>query len=248
LRNPGKWDKSQSRHNMKCLSTFFLSLFIAQFINAQSDRPKEVQLRGGVGISAYNSTTNISYDLFGTPIVQSNSGNAGTVHFPVEVRFEITRRINVGLNARFGSYLYDPEVTESGERRNNFWALGPAAEFNIANRDNFRWYAGLGIHHVKLNTYETFETEEIPFFGVLTAENSMKWSGLGSSFNTGILWFIAKSPIGLNFNVGYDGVNLNLKEFKAVLPIIGPQTLISTGSLTPTGTKIDIGLVFRIKR
>jgi hypothetical protein len=233
---------------IKSLSIAVSFVVFANVCSSQSDRAKEIQIRTGVGISGYNSTTNINYDLIGAPIVQSTTGQAGTVHFPVEMRFEITRRINVGLNARFGSYLYDPEVTESSEKRNNFWALGPAAEFNIANRDHFRWYAGLGIHAVKLNTYETFNTDPIPFFGVLTAENSMKWAGLGSSLHTGILWFIAKSPVGLNFNIGYDGVNLDLKEFKTVLPIVGPQTVISTGTLAATGTKIDLGLVFRIKR
>lgn len=53
---------------MKNLYIALAACISSQFIFGQSDRPKEIQLRGGVGISAYNTSTNLSYDVAGFPI------------------------------------------------------------------------------------------------------------------------------------------------------------------------------------
>jgi len=233
---------------MKNLCIALAACISSQFIFGQSDRPKEIQLRGGVGISAYNTSTNLSYDVAGFPISNNNTGEAGTVHFPVELRYELTRRVNLGFNSRFGSYLYEPVNAESGEKSNNFWALGGIGEFNIVGRDNFRWYLGLGVHYVRLNQYETVDFGTVPILGEIKLENSTSWAGIGSTVHTGFLWFIAGSPIGINFNAGFDGVNLDLKEFTSVVPVLGPQKVVGQGSLSASGLKLDLGLAFRLKR
>jgi hypothetical protein len=243
---------------MNCSVFAFVFLLSASLSLAQSDRPKEFQIRGGMGISGYEHTTSISGQLsiqlipgfpaIPIPVQVNETGGAMTVHIPLGMRYEITRRFNVGLDARLGSYLYDPANGESDSNKSNqFWTVGPAVEYNIVGRDNFRWYAGFGIHAVRLQTNEVINGGTFPMVGALVVENEMKWKGLGTSLNSGLIWFVAGGPFGLHLNLGYDGANMELESFRSTLPFLGSQDIGASGTLGVTGLKADAGVVLRIK-
>lgn len=189
---------------MKKYSALLLFIVLAHFCNAQ--RKKEFQVRAGLGLGIYGSKTEFTYELPGNNLTDKDEGGAVTFHFPIELRYEITKRFNLGLDTKFGSYLYDPDSAEG--KSNNFFAIGAGAEYSIVNKENFRWYGGIGFNYSSLTLVETSDN-----FSGTSEKNESKYSGSGFKLNTGVLVFLSKH-FGLNFNFGYDSHNFTLQELK----------------------------------
>jgi hypothetical protein len=172
-------------------------------ISAQAQRKKEFQIRAGFGFAAYSTTSEIVFTSFNPHLTFKEDDGAGTIHMPLELRYEFSRRFNAGLDMKFGSYLYDPDSSEG--KSNSFFVIGVGLEYNFISKDNFRWYAGLGF-----NT-STLELEETSDYLGTPVKRIYNYEGGGFRLNSGVLWFFS-NMLGLNANLGYDSHNFSLKE------------------------------------
>ncbi len=166
-----------------------------------AQRPKEFQIRGGLGFGLYGTTSEFGTDKSKT----KDRGGAVTLYFPLDLRYEITRRFNIGLDMKYGSYLYDPDSADG--RSNAYYVIGSGAEFNIKNEEDFRWYAGAGVNFSGLMLEETNQPDK-----AIDKEN-WNYSGFGFRFNTGVLIYIV-GDLGLNFNLGFDSHAFKLRKYK----------------------------------
>lgn len=118
----------------------FIIMLSILSIQGWTQRHKEFQIRLGAGVGGYNTTTELKYTVnsLGYPVKghYSDNGGASTVHFPLELRYEISERFNVGLDTRFGTYLY--EVNGNNVQSNRFRYIGLGGELTLMNRENSR--------------------------------------------------------------------------------------------------------------
>ena len=199
-----------------------LLLIMGTQVKAQRD--KEFQIRGGFGFSLYD--TDFTLDDGSTKT--ENDDGALSIQLPLEFRYELSERWNVGLDMKFGSYLYEPDSAEG--RSNRFFVFGIAGEYTIVNKDNFRWYTGFGIHTASLVLEETSDD------AIIERKEEWTYRGGGIRLNTGVLIYLG-DVVGLNFNLGeyeQNGAKQNLSNIDAKLKLAGLD-----------GT---IGLVLRIPR
>ncbi|MFI5220218.1 MAG: outer membrane beta-barrel protein [Bacteroidia bacterium] len=218
---------------MKKIFLCFISTLIVAAAYAQ--RKKEFQIRGGFGFAVYGTTTEFAYTPSDPDLVLKDEDGAATVHLPLELRYEISQRFNLGLDLKWGSYLYDPDSSEG--KANRFYVIGFGAEYTLVNNDNFRWYLGAGFNAAGLELEEDYTFLGLPVHQVAT------YSGGGFRLNSGVLWFFA-GPFGLNFNMGFDSHNFKLKDLEQN----GQASDLSDieGSLTVKGADFTLGLVVRL--
>jgi len=203
-------------------------------------RDNEFQIRAGVGLAGYATENTFTYTWGTFSYSETKNDGAATFHYPIELRYELVERLNVGLDMKFGSYIYDPEEDNTG-KSNRFTTVGIAAEFTALNRQNSRIYFGLGINSTGLNLKEVIVSAN----DQITSEG--KWRGGGIKINTGFIKYFGDSPIGINLNLGYDMHNFNLKE----LSVRSQNSSISfdnySGTLKVSGFDMAAGLVFRLR-
>lgn len=214
-----------------------LAMIACSSLNAQNDRDKEFQIRGGFGFAVYGTATEIKYDLGGAEVSWKDTSGAVTRFIPLELRYEFHPRFNAGLDMKFGSYLYDPEEDNTG-KSNRFATIGIALEANLVNKPNFRWYAGIGFNTTGLEISERRGT------GSLSYTETSTWRGGGFKMNSGVLIFFGDSRFGLNTNLGYDGHNLKLQEIKRDDSNLNIDGL--SGNLRLAGVDWSLGLVVRL--
>ncbi|MCZ2277967.1 MAG: porin family protein [Bacteroidia bacterium] len=197
----------------------------------------EVQLRAGLGAAVYSTESEVSFSftLAGLPfsIVQKEEDNAVAVHIPLEFRYGLSNRWNLGLDFKFGSYLYDPD--SAAGKSNAFMAIGPQLEYNLVNKESFRWYLGLGFNYAILKLEDNMD--EVP-----PMRYNRNYSGSGVRINTGIIWFFT-TPLGLHFNAAFDSHDFQLNEYRINDDKISLDNL--KGSLYIIGADIFAGLVLR---
>ena len=210
------------------LSTIFL-------MKAEAQRDKEFQIRAGFGWSVYDADFELKDKSNNT--VFKNEDGALSIQLPLEFRYEITERFNLGLDMKFGSYVYEPDSAEG--KSNRFFVFGIAGEYTIVNKEDFRWYVGLGFHTASLILEE--QSEDV----ILQKEEEWSYSGGGIRLNTGVLIYLGKS-IGLNFNLGLDTHNFNLDKY--VLNDKKQDLSNIEATLKLSGLDGTIGLVYRIPR
>ncbi|MBK9639195.1 MAG: outer membrane beta-barrel protein [Bacteroidetes bacterium] len=198
-----------------------------------AQRDKEFQIRGGFGFSIYDA----DFKLDNNGTTTENDDGALSIQFPLELRYELSERWNLGLDMKFGSYVYERDSAEG--KSNRFFVFGIAGEYTIVNKDNFRWYTGFGIHTASL-VLEEKSDDAIEY-----KEEEWTYSGGGIRLNTGVLIYLG-DVVGLNFNLGLDTHNFKLKEYiknsnKEDLSKIDAKLKLS-------GLDGTIGLVLRIPR
>lgn len=211
-----------------------LSAFMLTFnLFGQTDREKEFQIRFTTGLAVYKSMAELSYNDGNTRLSETDTSGAVTQHFQLGGRYDLTRKFTVGLDYKFGAYLYD--TTETNRTRSNkFGVFGIAAEFNISSRPNFRWYVGLGLHASRLQISES-ETS-----GGVTTKIDVDFRGSGMSLNTGIIKYFGDRRLGFIFNAGYDG-----HSFEAEPGFLGNINNLKY-TLDVRGVDIQLGLLFRL--
>jgi hypothetical protein len=216
---------------------FILTLSCLSF-QGWTQRDKEFQIRLGAGAGAYSTNTEWHYsiDFMGYPVKghYSDNGSASTVHFPLELRYEISERFNVGLDTRFGTYLY--EDNENNTQSNAFRFIGLGVEFTLMNREHSRLYVGAGVGSTYLEMREKITPERN------SDDVKIKWRGPGYKMNLGFMKFFGTGPIGINFNIGVVGHVFDLKEVE--LPALSLNGL--DGTLKAGGVDLNLGIVFRI--
>jgi hypothetical protein len=183
--------------------TFLLSLLTALSLSMTARSGSEFQIRAGLGWAVYGTKSTYTLHTGIGDFESGDEGGAVTVHLPLELRYAFNKRINAGLDFKFGSYLYDPD-SASG-KSNRFVVAGIAGEFSFIARERFRWYGGLGFNSCGLVLEETDEATAI--------KTEWTYSGGGFKVNTGVLVFLV-GGFGLNLNVGLDNHNLQLREYK----------------------------------
>ncbi len=210
---------------------FFHTIALAQ------DRKKEIQARLGWGLGGYRSLTTASYNVLGAQIEESDTSGAAARHLNFDLRYEITRRIAIGLDTKFGSYLYDANEDNTG-KSNGYAIFGIRAEFMVVDRPKFRWYLGAGFHTAGLVVEEKNQ-------GAFSVDNKAEYRGGGVKLNTGLIKYFGDSPVGIHFNVGYDAYNLSMESFT----VNGDDVDLSNydGNLELDGVDISLGLIFRIR-
>lgn len=220
----------------KSITIVFLFITIVGF----SQRDNEFQIRAGVGLAGYATQNTFTYTWGSFNYSETKNDGAATFHYPIELRYEILERLNVGVDMKFGSYIYDPEEDNAG-KSNRFTTVGIAAEFTALNRQNSRIYFGLGINSTRLNLKEVI----VDANDQITSEG--KWRGSGFKVNAGFIKYFGDSPIGINLNLGYDMHNFDLKE----LSLRGQNSSVSfdnySGNLKVSGFDMAAGLVFRLR-
>jgi hypothetical protein len=210
----------------------YILLFCLLFTGvAEAQRDREFQIRGGFGFSVYKT----DFELRSGNEKYEDEDGAVSIQFPLEFRYELSEKWNVGLDMKFGSYLYDPDSSEG--RSNRFFVFGIAGEYTLVNKDNFRWYTGFGIHGASLVLEEKRDD------GVEYKEEEWTYGGGGIRLNTGVLIYLG-DVIGLNFNLGLDTHNFELKEYSKNS---NKEDLSNfDANLKLAGLDGTIGLVFRI--
>jgi len=218
------------------MKKIFLGIIsVIVFTAAHAQRKKEFQIRGGFGFAVYGSTSEFAFTAYDPDVVFKDEDGAATVHLPLELRYEISERFNLGLDIKWGSYLYDPDSSDG--KSNRFFVLGIGAEYTLVNRDNFRWYLGAGFNAAGLELEENYTSFGIPINQVAT------YSGSGVRINSGLLWFFA-GKLGLNFNMGFDSHNFSLKDLEH-----NGQAFDLTnyeGKLNVKGADFTLGLLVRL--
>lgn len=210
-----------------------------------TQRDNEFQIRLGGGIAAYATEWNTNYTLntpFGTyNFSDSGSDGAVTVHMPLEFRYEVFERLNVGLDMKFGRYIYDPEEDNTG-KSNGFGSIGLAAEFTALNKSNTRLYLGLCVN----TSWLTLHEKNIDDNGN-SVTNEVNYRGPGVKLNAGFIQFFGNSPIGINTNIGYDTHNFEIHSVNATSN--GNTNSINgfSGKLKTSGFDIALGLIFRLR-
>ncbi len=220
---------------MKNSITLFVLLIIANHSLAQQD--KEFQIRIGYGLAGYKTGIHFSYEENSTKLNFDTTDGAATAYLPIELRYQFNRRTNVGVDLKFGKYLYAPE--DEVNKSNKFKIIGLSYEYDLINVEGTRVYVSLNANMGFLEMQE----KKIDTSGSYT--ETAKWSGPGFKYNLGICHFIADGPIGLNFNLGYDhhkfylqsisrdGTNYDLSNF--------------AGYIKLGGIEANVGLIVRIK-
>jgi hypothetical protein len=218
----------------KALFFFTFSVLSAQVL---AQRAKEIQVRAGYGLGVYKTQTELAYTFGNIKISDDTTDGAATAHIPVELRYEVSDRVNLGLDMKFGRYLYAPEDQMSG-RHNRFTIIGLGAEVNLFSDDDARVYLNGGF-----NT-GTLEMHDVIASGLINLSQKVVYKGNGLKFSLGTMFFIKNGPIGINLNLGYDRHNFILKSYE----VEGTLQNITNfeGSLTAGGLEMNGGLVFRI--
>jgi hypothetical protein len=220
------WNRIFMKKNL-CIVLFCL-LFTGA---AEAQRDQEFQIRGGLGFSIYKA----DFKLESNTEKYENEDGAVSVQFPLELRYELSEKWNVGLDMKFGSYLYEPDSSEG--KSNRFFVFGIAGEYTLVNEEDFRWYAGFGIHAASLVLEEKSDD------AVEYKEEVWSYSGGGIRLNTGVIIYLG-DVVGLNFNLGLDTHNLNLKEYSKNSNKEDLSNVDATLKLA--GLDGTIGVVFRI--
>jgi hypothetical protein len=218
-------------------SHILFGIMLVLGLQAAAQRAKEIQVRAGYGLGVYKTQTELSYTFGNIKISDDTTDGAATSHFPVELRYEVSDRVNLGLDLKFGKYLYAPEDQRSG-RFNKFSIIGIGAEVNLFSDDDARVYINGGF-----NT-GTLEMNDVIASGLISLSQKVTYKGNGIRFNFGTFFFIKNGPIGINLNLGYDRHNFILKSYE----VEGTLQNITNfeGSLTAGGMEINGGLVFRL--
>ncbi len=208
-----------------------LLLIMGTQVKAQRD--KEIQIRGGFGFSIYKTEFTLDNGI----TKSENEDGALSVQLPLELRYELTERWNLGLDMKFGSYVYEPDSAEG--KSNRFFVFGIAGEYTIVNKENFRWYTGFGIHTASLVLEETSDD------AIIKRTEEWTYRGGGIRLNTGVLIYLGEVG-GLNFNLGLDTHNFTLEEYEQN----GAKQDLSKidAKLKLSGLDGTIGLVLRIPR
>ena len=207
-------------------------LLLPLIVSAQRER--EFQVRAGFGFAGYGTTSEWTVNFFGTDINVKDNDGAASLHAPIELRYEVSERVNLGLDLKIGSYLYDPDSAEG--KSNRFLVIGPSVEYNFITKDDFRWYGGLGFNGAFLDLEEEYELN-----GALVHEIA-RYTGPGFRLNAGVLIFLSEL-IGLNFNLGYDSHHFTLKELEVNGQLQSLDNFKAT--LNVKGVDGTIGLVLR---
>lgn len=216
-----------------------ITLLSGALTSFSQDREKEFQVRIGYGITGYQTDINYTYDDGTAHIEFTDKDSAVTSQIPIELRYELHPRFNLGLDMRFGKYLYDPD-DDNTDKSNRFSSFGLGFEGTIVSKPVFRWFGGLTFSGINLEIEEPVGTGNSRYI------QKLSWKGNGTRLYTGISWFIADGPVGLNFVFGYDTRNMDLKEYTQDG---SAQDLTNiSGTLKVKGPEVMAGLVFRIKR
>ncbi|MFN3918219.1 MAG: hypothetical protein ACK4K0_10800 [Flavobacteriales bacterium] len=168
---------------------------------AQMHEKGTFQAKFGYGNSVYGTLTTTTLKTNNTSFSSTDTSGAVTSHFPIELKYGLGDRFSIGLYGRFGRYLYDTADVKAKE--NKFSAFGIATEFYAVNKEKWNLYFNLGFHTVNLMVIEKPNP-------LVTTEGKYKGTGIKAGIGTNIMLF---KPVALNFNLGYDGNNLNLKEY-----------------------------------
>lgn len=216
---------------------FFAFLLFLSPCLAFAQRDKEFQILIGAGIGGYQTLADYALQFDNVDYTFRDTSGAATKQLHIGVRYELHHRIALGLDFRRGRYIYDPEEDNSG-KANSFGMFGLSAEFNIVSRPQFRWNVSLGYHGAGLTITEPL------FEGVQEYKGTTHWRGGGMTIQTGIIAYIAKSPFGLTFDIGYDGNSFDLHEYT----IDGEKQNLDDWdvSLTAQGVLIQAGIICRL--
>lgn len=225
----------------------FAALFLMATLTSFAQRDKEIQLRIGAGAALYSTESNVDFKvatpLGNFPFNVKDDGSAATIHLPLELRYEIIEHLNIGLDAKLGSYLYEDEQDQQ-HKSNEFRVLGIAAEITALSKENTRIYLGIGVNATHLSMKEDVA---VPLSNS-TFESTATWKGPGLKLNAGFMQYFGNSPLGINLNVGLDAHNFDLKKWEtpSILGLI--QVDSYSGTLKANGVDFAIGLVYRIRQ
>ncbi len=223
--------------NTRLLISILFAAITFQGIS-QSDRTREFQARLGYGMGAYGTKSELTIRDQNTTFSSSDTSGAVTQHLNLDLRYELTERFSLGIDMKFGAYLYDPE--EDNEGKSNVYRItGLKGEFNISKRPNFRWFVGAGFHASRLVI-----SEESVSLGVTTTEK-FDYKGVGLSANTGLIKYFGDSPIGMFFTMGYDGHFFVLDEYTINGQAVDFDEIDVT--LDARGIDLSLGLIVRIR-
>jgi len=202
-----------------------------------SQRSNEIQIRAGGGIGIYKTESKLSYSFGGVSVSADTTDGAATAHVPIELRYEVSSRFNLGIDMKFGKYLQD-EADKNAGNSNKFTIIGLGFEGTLLSNEDSRVFIGAGFNSGSL------EMRDESTSGTTTYTEVAKWKGGGFRVNVGTLFFIANGPIGFNLNLGYDQHTFKLDSFTRD----GDTQDISNieGTLKVGGVELNAGLVFRI--
>lgn len=217
---------------------FICTLILSISLNAQLE--KELQIRLGGTIGGYVTQMDWQYTFANKVFEESGKDTFGIIGYSIDLRYSITPRITMGLNFCQGLERHEQKVPNQNSR-NNLGKMGIATEYNIVNRTDFRFFAGVHLNYSWLNSYNgVYVGTEIPY------DLRTRWRGAGFQINTGIVGFIKNSPFGFHFSLGLDGRQMSIYS---ITFDDDEQSLDGTqADVNYSGIGINGGLVFRIRK
>jgi hypothetical protein len=205
-----------------------LILSIASSAYSQLHPSKSVSMNlnfdAGIHLALYKPEFNgVS---FGT-----DSSAAGTTLVRLNPQFHILNWLSAGIDFRWGGYIEDPDNAEAAGNKIRTTSL--FVRLIPVNKDKFAWYIGAGLGMNALHIRRRF--------GIIPTLHEYRFSGGGSFIDTGIN-FMATKNLGFNFNLGYMGSNMKLRNYI----INGSDQNISNWNnyMNTKGVTIGLGLTF----
>ena len=219
--------------NRPPLHFWLVILFAVMPLAMKAERKSELQIRAGGGFAVYGTRSTTSYAFPGFTNTTTDEGAAATLHIPLDVRYAFSPRFNIGLDLKFGSYLYDPDSAEG--KSNGFSVIGIAAEYSLIARENVRWYLGLGLNSAGLETRETDLRTQLTSIAT--------YRGGGWKLSTGAILFFS-NHLGVHFQLGLDSHDFTLQQFKLDNQSFNLENF--NGRLETVGLDGLVGLVIRL--
>ena len=211
---------------------FLIIIFFIATAVGYAQLPNKFQIRLGLGYSNI-----LMHDV--TPGIQSgdNDIEQAFINFPIGFRFEVVKRLNVGLDFLFG---VNDNFRDKLKLQSRLMTAGLCAEYSIIDLPDFRWYAGVSGGGTKIKYSQNL------YYGMtgVSAINS-SWSGTGFRFATGIQFFNLGPSLGVQFNATYDMHHVSLKDASGSGSVIVVSR--SDSQLNLSGIGVNLGIVWLIQ-
>jgi hypothetical protein len=175
-------------------------LFLLPFAIQAQHETEKFQLKIGGGISTFKTVTDSKITMAGLSLELTDTTSEHSKTIPISFLVGVRDWWSFGLYGRIGSLYSDSAASSS--RKNPMYSFGFGTDLYFINTPVFNMYINGGAHFTILTVYQT----------TALISNEYKYVGWGPTGSLGFNFFPVP-VLGLNFNIGYEGQNLNLNEW-----------------------------------
>lgn len=203
---------------MRTIATVTTALILLTSITGQVNEKGvfQVGLASSVGVFATRFESKAT--LLGVTVENSDEDGAGTVSFPLEVQYGLSKKVSLGIYIEPGSYL-----DSNASRSNGFAAFGISPRYYLVNKDRLALLLNADLGFTALRIKET------------ESGQSITDSYAGGHFRLGAMvqYYFGKT-FGLNFGIKYSGHRMSWRDRDpedAVLKSLNYEAVLRTSGL-----------------